>query len=709
MLKFRLSWVVKASTFRKSDCSGLHRRKKMKRAIFLIVFTVTTIFPGGIMLLNPATGSTMRIQNIQSNIMIENQVSISKVTTEYRNNTTLYAKPTLIFTLPDNGSATRLRWQLRGIWYEAGFSANPQDTSIGGGGTVHPYVADLLKSPCVVYPFQDSIGVDSTITVELTYVEFLKYDMGYVNFKIPVGLSSFFGHSQIANDFIIRLVSTRQVDSLFCTSHPNAAITIGADTSLITGSELIGLPVDIKGGYLLASDQLGLSSFSTYLSDSASVADTINGGYFLFVVEPARDTTLVLKKKITLVIDRSGSMSGNKIVQAKNAALFIVDRLNEIDLFNIVSFSTAVTSFMPSHVPVTGENLNLARNWINTIVATGLTNISGAFATTVEDFVGATDSTANIILFLTDGQATTGITGTPELLAYINQLTAPITSNLSVFTFGVGTDVDVSLLQSIANQHSGLATFLMNDQLEPVITKFYLKIQNPILISPVVAFSSQNIVDVHPDDLPNLYIGEQLLVSGRYPTQVSGPVTVTLTGTVYGQPVSYQYPLALSDTAMVNYQFLPKVWAKAFIDDLLAQYYTFPPNSPQALEIKGQIIALSVKYGVITIFTSFGNPTGIEEESETTETLPADFTLYQNYPNPFNPSTTIKFALPRSAWVKITVYDLMGRIVDVLVEEEKEAGIYTVIWNASQYASGTYIVEMNCDGKQSSRKILLIK
>lgn len=661
------------------------------------------------MLLNPATGSTMRIQNIQSNILIENQVSITKVTTEYRNSTTTYAKPTLIFTLPENGSATRLRWQLRGIWYEAGFSANPQDTSIGGGGTVHPYVTDLLKSSCVVYPFQDSIGVDSTITVELTYVEFLKYDMGDVYFKIPVGLSAFFGNSQIASDFIVRLVSNRQVDSLFCTSHPNATVTTGGDTSLITGSELIGLPVDIKGGYRLASDELGLSSFSTFLSDSASIADTINGGYFLFVAEPARDTTLVIKKKITLVIDRSGSMSGNKILQAKNAALFIVNRLNENDVFNIVSFASEVTSFRPSHVPVNALNINQARDWINLIIASGLTNISGAFTTTLEDYSGATDSTANIILFLTDGVATTGITGTSAILNHINQLTTPIESNLSIFTFGVGTDVDVPLLQSIANQHSGLATFLMNDQLEPVITKFYLKIQNPILISPQVSFSVQGIVDVHPGDLPNLYIGEQLLVSGRYPSVISGPVTVNLTGTVYGQPVSYVYPLALSDSALVNYQFLPKVWAKSYIDDLMAQYYTFPPNSPQALEIIGQIIALSVRYGVITIFTSFGNPTGLDEESETTEVLPAEFTLYQNYPNPFNPSTTIKFAIPATARVKVTIYDLMGRVVDVLVEEEKEAGVYSVIWNASRYASGTYIVELNCNGKRLTQKILLIK
>ena len=77
----------------------------------------------------------------------------------------------------------------------------------------------------------------------------------------------------------------------------------------------------------------------------------------------------------------------------------------------------------------------------------------------------------------------------------------------------------------------------------------------------------------------------------------------------FGQNVQYDYPVTLSDSNVSNYIFLPKVWAKQKIEYLIVQYYLLDPNSPQALQIKQQIIDLSIAFGVISPFTSFGNPT----------------------------------------------------------------------------------------------------
>lgn len=89
--------------------------------------------------------------------------------------------------------------------------------------------------------------------------------------------------------------------------------------------------------------------------------------------------------------------------------------------------------------------------------------------------------------------------------------------------------------------------------------------------------------------------------------------------------------------------------------------------------------------------------------------VPKDFVLHQNYPNPFNPSTTIKFAVPKSSLVNIKVYDLTGQEVSVLVNEVKEAGTYEIKFDARSLASGIYLYRMTAENFSSVRKLNILK
>ena len=93
---------------------------------------------------------------------------------------------------------------------------------------------------------------------------------------------------------------------------------------------------------------------------------------------------------------------------------------------------------------------------------------------------------------------------------------------------------------------------------------------------------------------------------------------------------------------------------------------------------------------------------------------PAKFELYQNYPNPFNPSTTISFVIPNSSFVILKVFDVLGREVATLINEEKEPGYHSIQWNGSDNSSGMYIYQVNAksiDGNEtiSRKKMLMIK
>ncbi len=89
--------------------------------------------------------------------------------------------------------------------------------------------------------------------------------------------------------------------------------------------------------------------------------------------------------------------------------------------------------------------------------------------------------------------------------------------------------------------------------------------------------------------------------------------------------------------------------------------------------------------------------------------VPQNYLLSQNYPNPFNPSTTIKFDLPKSSAVRLSVYDITGKEIETLVDEKLNAGSYETKWDGSKYESGVYFCRLTAGDYTSTTKMLMIK
>jgi photosystem II stability/assembly factor-like uncharacterized protein len=109
-----------------------------------------------------------------------------------------------------------------------------------------------------------------------------------------------------------------------------------------------------------------------------------------------------------------------------------------------------------------------------------------------------------------------------------------------------------------------------------------------------------------------------------------------------------------------------------------------------------------------TIDFTMGNGTllGTSQEGNV---IPDDYSLGVNYPNPFNPSTKISFSIPKESKIGITIYDILGKEIAVLVNAELKAGNYSVAWNASEFASGVYFCRMEAEGFVRTQKIVLLK
>jgi hypothetical protein len=208
---------------------------------------------------------------------------------------------------------------------------------------------------------------------------------------------------------------------------------------------------------------------------------------------------------------------------------------------------------------------------------------------------------------------------------------------------------------------------------------------------------------VYPDSLPNLYKGKQMIVAGRY--AAAAPVQITLSGMAFGQAVNYSYDVLLTDSSVLRYQFLSKIWAKRKIESLLVHYYALNPDLPEAFALKNQIIRISRAYGVISPFTSFtGGQTSVEKEAHGDHYGPAAFALLGNYPNPFNPSTTIQIRLNTdyAGQLEVRIYNTLGQLVRILRIQVHGKGIYNIVWDGLgkdglSLSSGVYFygIELN--------------
>jgi hypothetical protein len=107
----------------------------------------------------------------------------------------------------------------------------------------------------------------------------------------------------------------------------------------------------------------------------------------------------------------------------------------------------------------------------------------------------------------------------------------------------------------------------------------------------------------------------------------------------------------------------------------------------------------------VTLTGTAGNFSAINSN----KIYPKQFAFNQNYPNPFNPSTIINYEIPKSSFVKLRVYDIHGREITTLVNEQKPAGRYNVTFNASKYSSGIYFYRIETGSFSQIKKMVLLK
>ncbi|MCX7992449.1 MAG: VIT and VWA domain-containing protein [Fimbriimonadales bacterium] len=320
-------------------------------------------------------------------------------------------------------------------------------------------------------------------------------------------------------------------------------------------------------------------------------------GYFMAMFAPNPEQRAErLPKHLVFVLDRTGSMAGEKIEQAKEAFKYCLNNLQPNDKFNLIVFSEQATPLFEGLMPATRENIQRALQRVESLQAQGGTNIYEALRVAFQSLPVERTPALRAIVFLTDGLPTVGERDPEQILKMTRERNAR--RAIRMFNFGVGYDVNVYLLDRLAQEHRGVSDYVRPEEnIEAKVSRFYDRISLPLLTDLRLRIEGVETYEVYPTELPDLFAGDQLIVVGRY--RGSGRATVFLDGQEHNRKAqlnrTFDFPAHSEEM-----DFLPRLWAVRKIGYLLNQWRLYRNE-----KVREEIVRLAHEYGIVTQFTAF--------------------------------------------------------------------------------------------------------
>ena len=424
--------------------------------------------------------------------------------------------------------------------------------------------------------------------IELDYKQVLQADGGLIRYVYPLNTEKFSAQPLGDVSVSVSIKSKDAIKAIYSPSH-DVSVSRNGEYAATAGWEAKNVRPDRDFAlyYSVSADDIGLNLL-TYKPSAGE------DGFFVLLAAPKVDTraSQVIAKDVIYVLDMSGSMQGEKIDQAKKALEYVVGKLNPEDRFNIITFSTGVTKYMPGLRPASEKAE--AVPFIRAVRAEGSTDINRAL---LEALAMVDRSRPALVIFMTDGEPTTGEVNPAKIIANA-QNAAP--KNVRLFTFGVGFDVNTNLLDNLSQGLRGASAYIKpNENIDEIVSAFYAKVSTPVLADLQLDFGSGTVIsDLYPAQLPDMFAGTQLVLAGRY--RGGGPATIRLSGTVNGQTQTFTYS-DLSFARSGGDESIARIWATRKIGYLLNQVRLNGANK----EVIDEIVSLSVRYGIVTPYTSF--------------------------------------------------------------------------------------------------------
>ncbi len=428
--------------------------------------------------------------------------------------------------------------------------------------------------------------------IELEYTQALPAEGGLVHYIYPLNTEKFSALPIESVSISIEIQSTVPIRAVYSPSH-DVGISRESYNSVVVGYEAANVLPNIDFSLYYSLGESEAFHLLTY-RDPSDAAE--QDGFFLVLLAPQINTIdQIIPKDLLLVLDRSGSMDGEKFEQAQQAVGYILDNLNSEDRFNIISFSTRIEMYANQLRPASESAA--AQSWVDSLWAEGSTDINRAL---LDAAAMVNPERPTYLIFLTDGLPTEGVTDSQSILTNFST-SAP--ENLRLFAFGVGYDVDTILLDTLTQDHHGRSTYVQPGmKLDETLSSFYSSISSPVMTNLDLSFGAISTYDLYPSPLPDLFAGSQVVLLGCY--HEGGATDINLTGEVNGVRQTFTFSDQVFDKLSPEnslHASIPRLWATRKIGFLLNEIRLHDANQ----EIIDQIVRLSIRYGIVTPYTSY--------------------------------------------------------------------------------------------------------
>ena len=441
----------------------------------------------------------------------------------------------------------------------------------------------------------------------VTYKNICKKDRSLVEVWYPLNTEKFSAKPIESVRVVADIKSAADIGPVYSPTHTLKVERKGPRHVIATYEEAKVLPTsDIQVFYREDNRKVG----ATLLTHQG---DMNKDGYFMMLASPNPRVAAraVVPKDVVIVFDHSGSMSGEKIIQAKDALAYILKNLNSADRFNVVAYNDGVEPFFSSLEPAAPEKGKIARalDTLDRIEATGGTNIHDVLVTAVK-LIPKDKARPGYVIFLTDGEPTIGNTNEKDILAHTKSAN---TAGARIFAFGVGYSPNVRLLDRLVNENNGRSDYVKpKEPIEAKVSSLYNKIKNPVMTALEVTLKGVRMRDMYPRSIGDLFDGDQLVVVGRYdaadvkklPAREAGVfhTMLVIKGIYQGKERAFEYPVTIRPGGKdLRYVFVEKIWAVRRVGFLLDEIQLHGKSK----EVIDELIRLSKRYGIMTPYTSF--------------------------------------------------------------------------------------------------------
>ncbi|KAM3848236.1 inter-alpha-trypsin inhibitor heavy chain H3-like [Vipera latastei] len=453
-----------------------------------------------------------------------------------------------------------------------------------------------------------NVASSSKVTFQLTYEELLKRKFGKYEMFIKVNPKQLVNKFEIeANIFEPQGISELEVEGTFLNNEllPVVKKSFSEKKAHVSFSPTIEqqrtcdncTTTLLQGDFVIKYD---------VNRDSPNNLQVVNG-YFVHFFAPKNLERL--PKNVAFVIDVSGSMSGQKIQQAKEALTKIVEDLKEEDHFNIILFESSVSTWKDNLIQATPQNVNKSKEFISQIRDRGGTNFNDGLLTGIEMLNKAYESksvperSASLVIMLSDGEANVG----KDIQENAKNATK---GRYPIYSLGFGYDVDYAFLERLSTENSGVARRIFTDSDAALqLQGFYDEVANPLLTEVELDYKENAISDLTQNNFKHYYDGSEIVVAGRITDNDLNSITAEVKAQGALNEVTYSEQADVEETKKafeeqqyIFGEYIERFWGYLTIQQLLEARSVAQGDEKENITAKA--LELSLKYKFVTPLTS---------------------------------------------------------------------------------------------------------